>query len=55
MPYLTKCYGQYRKNICSNLRIVGCKVEKKTILKYYGKKIFLIKDCKTKSIGMFIR
>jgi len=32
---------------------VGCKVEKKIILKYYGKKIFLIKDCKTKSIGMF--
>ena len=32
---------------------MGCKVEKKIILKYYGKKIFLIKDCKTKSIGMF--
>jgi len=29
---------------------VGCKVEKKIILKYYDKKIFLIKDCKTKSI-----
>ena len=32
---------------------MGCKVEKKIILKYYGKKIFLIKDYKTKSIGMF--
>ena len=32
---------------------MGCKVEKKIILKYYDKKIFLIKDCKTKSIGMF--